>query len=132
MAEPYATLADYEAWTGQTLSDAAAAKVTMKLAAASAIIRTVLPAGYEPDPEVAKAVCLAMVERAMINPGGRRSITMGGYSESLDQDGGLYLADAEQALILAGYEGDGASGAYTVGLRDDAYPPGPYDVERCW
>jgi hypothetical protein len=127
MAEAYATVADYEAWTGQQLDEPAAARVTMRLAAASALIRAQLPNGYTPDADVARSVTLTVVERAMVNPGGRRSITMGGYSETLDQNGGLYLTDAERDQILAGYDGEGGSGAYTVGLRDEAYPPHPHD-----
>lgn len=132
MAEPYATVADYEVRAGQTLTGPGRDQVDALLGDASAIVRSILPAGYEPDADAARAVVVAMVRRGMANPGGLRSRTMGGYSETLDQDGGLYLTDAERDLILAGYEGDGASGAYTIGLRDEAYPPGPLDVAGCW
>lgn len=132
MADPYATVADYQVRTGQTLTGPAADQVTALLADASAIVRSILPAGYEPDADAARAVVVAMVRRGMTNPGGRRSITMGGYSATLDQDGGLYLTDAERDLLLAGYEGDGASGAYTVGLRDEAFLPRAHDFTRCW
>lgn len=129
MAEPYATPDDYQEWTGQTLSGPALGKVTARLASASAIIRSILPTGYEPDADVARTVTLTMVERAMVNPGGRRSIQMGGYQSTFDQDGGLYLSDGERDLILAGYEDYGASGAYTVGVRDEAFPARPYDAD---
>lgn len=129
MAEPYATLPDYEGWVGQALTGPAAAQVTARLAAASAIIRAILPSGYSPDAEVAKTVTLTMVARAMVNPGGRRSIQMGGYQSTFDQDGGLYLSDGERDLILAGYDEYGASGAYTVGLRDEVFPARAYDVD---
>jgi hypothetical protein len=70
-----------------------------------------------------------VAERALINTGGRRSRTVGGVSETYDQDGGLYLADAELNALLAGWDG-GSSGAYTVPLRDEAFPPAavrPFD-----
>ncbi|MFC6936708.1 hypothetical protein ACFQHO_44875 [Actinomadura yumaensis] len=69
-----------------------------------------------------------MVQRRLTNPGGRRSVQMGGYGASFDQDGGLYVTDAEVEDLLAGYTGDGAGDAYTVELTDDAYPacPTPY------
>ena len=63
-----------------------------------------------------------MVIRATTNPGGRRSRTVGGVSETYDQDGGLYLADGELDALMSGWD-QGASGAYTVGLRDEAFPP---------
>jgi hypothetical protein len=98
----------------------------MKLDGASALIRSQLPDGFEPDPELAKTTTLVVVERALINPGGRRSRTVGGVYETYDQDGGLYLADGELEALLAGWD-EGSSGAYTVGLRDDAFPPCPAD-----
>jgi hypothetical protein len=42
-------------------------------------------------------------------------------SETYDQDGGLYLADGELEALLSGWD-EGSSGAYTVGVRDDAFP----------
>ena len=121
----FATVDDYKVRTGQaTLSEAQAARVTALLEDASALIRSQLPTGYEPDAELATAVTVTMVIRASTNPGGRRSRTVGGVSETYDQDGGMYLADGELNALLAGWE-DGSSGAYTVGLRDDAFPPCP-------
>ena len=126
----YATVGDYITWTGQTsLSDAQKARVTMRLDGVSALIRAKLPAGYDPDPDVALMLLLAIVERAMTNPGGLRSKTVGGVALTFDQDGSLYITDDEWESLLSGWE-EGASGAYTVGVRDDAFPPcvpGLYD-----
>jgi hypothetical protein len=121
----FATLDDYTVRTGQSaLSTAQAARITALLDDASALIRSQLPTGYEPDADLAKAVVVTMVIRAATNPGGRRSRTVGGVSETYDQDGGLYLADGELEALLSGWD-EGGSGAYTVGLRDDAFPPCP-------
>jgi hypothetical protein len=121
----FATVDEYGTWVGQeSMTDAQRARVQMRLDGASALIRSQLPDGFEPDPELAKTTTLVVVERALINTGGRRSRTVGGVSETYDQDGGLYLADAELTALLSGWE-DGSSGAYTVGLRDDAFPPCP-------
>jgi hypothetical protein len=77
----FATLDDYTVRTGQSaLSTAQAARITALLDDASALIRSQLPTGYEPD------------------------------------------ADLE--ALLSGWD-EGCSGAYTVGLRDDAFPPCP-------
>ena len=119
----FAALEDYMAWTGQTsMSDAAKAKVTMKLDGVSALIRSKLPSGYEPDAAVAKMLVLAIVQRAETNTGGLRSKTVGGVAYTFGEDGGLYVTDEEWDSLLAGWD-EGASGAYTVGLRDEAFPP---------
>jgi hypothetical protein len=127
----FATVEEYMAWTGQTsMTDAQKARVQMRLDGASALIRSNLPAGYEPDAELAKTTTLVVAERALTNPGGRRSRTVGGVSETYDQDGGLYLSTSELEALLSGWE-EGGSGAYTVGLRDDAFPPAavrPFDA----
>lgn len=121
----FATVGDYITWTGQTsMSEAQQARVTMKLDGVSALIRSKLPAGYEPDADVAKMLVLAIVERAMTNTGGLRSKQVGGVAYTFGEDGGLYVTDDEWDSLLAGWT-EGASGAYTVGLRDDAFPPCP-------
>lgn len=126
----FATIEEYVTWTGQTsMSDAQKARVTMRLDGVSALIRTKLPSGYEPDPDVARMLLLAIVERAMTNPGGLRSKTVGGVAYTFDQDGSLYVTDEEWDSLLARWQ-EGSSGAYTVGLRDEAFPPcvpGLYD-----
>jgi hypothetical protein len=121
----FATVEDYVTWTGQTsMSDAQKDRVTMRLDGVSALIRSKLPSGYEPDADVAKMLLLAIVERAITNPGGLRSKTVGGVALTFDQDGSLYITDAEWDSLLSGWD-EGSSGAYTVGLRDDAFPPCP-------
>lgn len=118
----FATASDYATWTGQTLSEAQQAKVTMKLDGVSALIRSKLPAGYEPDADVAKMLVLAIVQRAETNTGGLRSKQVGGVAYTFGEDGGLYVTDEEWDALLSGWD-EGSSGAYTVGLRDDAFPP---------
>lgn len=119
----FATVDEYVTWTGQTsMSDAQRARVTMKLDGVSALIRSKLPAGYEPDAAVARMLVLAIVQRAETNTGGLRSKTVGGVALSFGEDGGLYVTDDEWDSLLAGWT-EGASGAYTVQLRDDAFPP---------
>jgi hypothetical protein len=137
----FATIDDYVTWTGQTsMSDAQRARVSMKLDGVSALIRAKLPPGYEPDADVAKMLVLAIVQRAETNTGGLRSKTVGGVALTFDQDGGLYITDDEWEALLSGWD-EGSSGAYTVGLRDDAFPPCPgeplhvpyrYRNERDW
>jgi hypothetical protein len=127
----YATVDDYATWTGQTLSAAQQAQVTMKLDGVSALIRSKLPSGYEPDAEVAKMLVLAIVERAMTNTGGLRSKTVGGVALTFGEDGGLYVTDDEWDSLLSGWD-EGASGAYTVGLRDDAFAPVVPGLRRSW
>ena len=126
----FATVSDYITWTGQTsMTEAQQAKVTMKLDGVSALIRSKLPSGYEPDAAVAKMLVLAIVQRAETNTGGLRSKTVGGVAYTFGEDGGLYVTDEEWDALLSGWE-EGASGAYTVGLRDEAFPPcvpGLYD-----
>lgn len=132
MAEPYATVDDYTKQTGTSLSVAGTAQVESLLVIASAIIRGVMPTGYSPDPDVAGGIAVQMVQRRITNPGGRRSQQVGQTQETYDQDGGLYLSDAERDQLLAGYNADDTEAqAYTIRLRDEAYLPGPYDC-RAW
>lgn len=114
----YATLADYEARHGTVSSTAQMAKVTALLDDASALIGAILPAGYTPAAELARAVAVAVAWRGLTNPGGLRSKTVGGVSESYGENGGLYLTEGEQRMLLAAYTA-GAVTAYTVDLRDD-------------
>ena len=122
MPEAFATAAQYATTTEQNLSPAREAQVTELLAQATARIRSRLPEGYEPDPEVAKSVCIAVVQRA-VRPPGLRSKTVGRVAETYDAgSGGIYLTEEELTDLLAGWE-EGSSGAYTVSLRDEAYLP---------
>ena len=55
----------------------------------------------------------------MANPGGYRQRTIGQYSESLGEDGGLYLTDDEKAQLAPEDVTDpDADAAYTVRLVD--------------
>lgn len=132
MAEAYATVDDYRRRVRVTLDQAGIEQVHALLEDASAILRSKLPSGWSPDAGIARTLAITMVQRRITNPGGRRSRQVGQTSESYDQDGGLYVTDAEVDQLLAGYVGEGASGAYTVGMRDEAYPPRTYGCNRVW
>jgi hypothetical protein len=114
----YATLADYEARHGSVCSSEQINQVTALLDDASALIAAILPAGYTPAAELTRAVAVSVAWRGITNPGGLRSKTVGGVSESYGEDGGLYLTDAERRMLLAAYDADHST-AYTVELRDD-------------
>lgn len=128
MAEVFATAEQYFVETREASTAAKTAQVTAKIESASALIRSELPAGYEPDPIVARTICIQAVQRAIINPGGRRYRQIGSTSEGYEMQTGLYLTDQERQQLLAGYTSDSGNGAtaYTIGLRDEAYPPSPY------
>lgn len=117
----YATLADYELRHGTVSTPAMGDKARAMLDDASALIRAILPSGYVPDADLARAVCVSVAWRGLTNPGGRRSVTVGSVSESYGddgEDGGLYLSDRERAMLLAAFNA-GLPTAYTVDLRDD-------------
>lgn len=119
----FATVEDYITWTGKTsLSDAQQDQITMKLEGVSALIRVKLPSGYDPDPVVSRTIVLAIIERAMTNTGGLRSKQVGGVAYTFGEDGGLYITDDEWENLLSGWD-EGSSGAYTLGVRDEAFPP---------
>ncbi|SFK73143.1 hypothetical protein [Streptomyces pini] len=116
----YATVDDYEARAAVTLTGAKRAQVEAYLADASALMRRHIPAGHEPDPDVLRTVAVAVTRRVMANPGGYRQRTIGQYSETLGEDGGLYLTDDEVALLQpTPVEDPGSDAAYTIGLVDD-------------
>ncbi len=129
----FATVADYEARAAVTLAGVQLAQVTALLDDASALIRSRLPAGFEPDADMARAVTVGVVRRVMANPGGYRARTIGAYSETLGEDGGLYLTDDELAALLPAEQDPGTHAAYSVPLADQA-PWGWSDPERhgCW
>lgn len=128
MAEPFATVADYVARTGRPLKPAQETQVQAYLVDATALIRSRLPTGYEPDPDMARAIAVKIVRRAITNPGGLRSRMVGGWSESYDEDGGLYITDDEVASLLPDEDDEGQ--AYTVRMIDYAY--GPQARHRPW
>ncbi|MFF9088649.1 hypothetical protein ACF1BE_19895 [Streptomyces sp. NPDC014991] len=121
----FATVADYEARAAVTLPEGSPrrAQVEAYLADASALMARHIPTGYVPDEGTLRAICVAVVRRVMANPGGYRQRTIGQYSESLGEDGGLYLTDDEKAQLTPEDVTDpGADAAYTVGLADEGLP----------
>lgn len=124
MAEVYATVGDYVTRARVTLTDEASQQVAALMVDASALVRSILPAGYSPDPDVARSVVYQAVRRAIVNPGGRRYRQIGSTSEGYDTRSGLYLTDEEQEQLLAAHTLEsGDNSAYTISLRDEAYPP---------
>jgi hypothetical protein len=105
-------------------------QVEVYLIDASAIMRRHIPTGYTPDADTLRAICVAVVRRVMANPGGYRQRTIGQYSETLGEDGGLYLTTDEIAQLQPEDVTDpGADAAYSVGLTDQGMPgwrPDPY------
>lgn len=125
MAEPFATVKDYTDRSAVTLPEGSAKRtqVEVYLADASAIMRRHIPAGYTPDEATLRAICVAVVRRVMANPGGYRQRTIGQYSESLGEDGGLYLTDDEKAQLQPEDATDPDSdAAYSVDLVDGGLP----------
>ncbi|MGW2708071.1 hypothetical protein ACWC4J_03610 [Streptomyces sp. NPDC001356] len=121
----YATVTDYEARAAVTLPEGSPrrAQVEAYLDDASALMQRHIPAGYSPDEGTLRAIAVAVVRRVMANPGGYRQRTIGQYSESLGEDGGLYLTDDEKAQLVPEDATDpGADAAYTVGLVDEGLP----------
>ncbi|MEW2578347.1 hypothetical protein [Streptomyces syringium] len=118
----YATIADYEARAAVTLAEPQVSQVQALLEDIAALIRTSIPTGCAPDEDVARAVSVAVARRTMANPGGYRQRTVGGYSETLGESGGMYLTEAELDALTANCGGGGGDAAYSVGLRDEGLP----------
>lgn len=121
----YATVADYEARAAVTLAEGSPrrAQVSAYLDDASALMARHIPDGYTPDAGTLRAICVAVVRRVMANPGGYRQRTIGQYSESLGEDGGLYLTDDEKAqLSPADVVDPDSDAAYTLGVADEGLP----------
>lgn len=119
----FATTADYQARAAVTLAEPQLSQVAAYLDDASALMRRHIPAGYTPDPDTTRAVCVAVVRRMMANPGGYRARTIGGYSETLGEDGGLYLTEAEIGMLQPEDADDpDADAAYSVPLLDQGLP----------
>lgn len=117
----FATVAQYEARAAVTLPEGSArrAQVEAYLDDASALMRRKIPAGYTPEADTLVAICVAVVRRAVANGGGYRQRTIGQYSETLSEDGGLYLTDDEIADLQPPDTTDpDADAAYTIGLSD--------------
>lgn len=113
----FATVEDYEARAAVTLAGARRAQVEAYLEDASALMRRHIPAGYTPDADTLRAICVAVVRRVMANAGGLRQRTIGQYSETLGEDGGLYLTQDEKDQLAPEDEEDpDADAAYSVTL----------------
>ncbi|RPK74460.1 hypothetical protein [Streptomyces sp. ADI95-17] len=134
MAAAFATVEDYEARAAVTLPEGSPrrAQVEAYLDDASALMRRHIPTGYTPAPETTRAIAVAITRRAIANGGGYRQRTIGQYSETLGENGGLYLTDDEIEQLQPEDETDpDADAAYSVmlidhgGWRDD-----PADVCR--
>ncbi|MFF3190554.1 hypothetical protein [Streptomyces misionensis] len=133
MAAAFATVDDYAARAAVTLAEGSPrrAQVEAYLDDASALMRRHIPAGYTPDEGTLRAIAVAVVRRVMANPGGYRQRTIGQYSESLGEDGGLYLTDDEKAQLAPEDVTDpDADAAYSLGVVDEGLPgwrPDPYE-----
>jgi len=116
----FATVEQYGARSGGTPTGADAVKVQAMLDDASALIRSNLrrlgPPGFTPDPELAVALTVVIARRAITNPGGYRQRTMGQYSETMGEAGGLYVTDGEIESLLGDAPGE-SDGAYTLSLE---------------
>lgn len=121
----FATVEDYEARAAVALPEGSPRRrqVEVYLDDASAIMRRHIPAGHTPDADTLRAIAVAVVRRVMANPGGYRQRTIGQYSESLGEDGGLYLTADEIAQLQPEDVTDpNADAAYSVGLADQGAP----------
>ncbi|RRQ79399.1 hypothetical protein CQW39_09660 [Streptomyces griseofuscus] len=130
----FATVDDYSARAAVTLAEGSPkrAQVEAYLDDATALMRRHIPAGYEPDPATLKAIAVSIVRRVMANPGGYRQRTIGQYSESLGEDGGLYLTDDEKAQLAPEDVTDpDADAAYTIGVADEGLPGWRRDPYPC-
>lgn len=121
----FATVDDYEARAAVALPEGSSRRrqVEVYLDDASALMQRHIPTGYTPDEGTLRAICVAVVRRVMANPGGYRQRTIGQYSESLGEDGGLYLTEDEKAQLQPEDVTDpDADAAYSVGLDDQGLP----------
>ncbi|MEO3976306.1 hypothetical protein [Streptomyces sp. CAU 1734] len=117
----FATIEEYEARAG-TLTEPRRGQAIAYLTDASALMRGKIPAGFSPDPDTLRAICIAVVRRVMANPGGYRQRTIGRYSETLGEDGGLYLTAGEIEQLQPTEADPDSDAAYTVGLADQGLP----------
>ncbi|MEU0992003.1 hypothetical protein [Streptomyces sp. NPDC005953] len=134
MAVPFATIEDYEARAGP-VAEPRRSQAIAYLTDASALMRGKIPAGWTPDEDTLRAICVAVVRRVMANPGGYRQRTIGQYSETLGEDGGLYLTAGEIGDLQPPAEDPDADAAYTLTLVDQGLPgwvDDPADRWRRW
>lgn len=119
----FATVEDYEARAAVTLAGAKRAQVEAYLDDASALMRRHIPTGYIPDPETTKAIAVAVARRVIANGGGYRQRTIGQYSETLGENGGLYLTAEEIDQLQPEDQDDpDADAAYSVVSLDQGLP----------
>lgn len=122
----FATLEDYEARNGSVTD---AARVQAMLDDASAMIRSKLPRGFTPDTAVARALTVVVARRSITNPGGFRQRTIGQYSETLGEAGGLYVTEGEIESLLGDAMGDGDAAYSVICDVGPAWVPAQRD---CW
>ncbi|MEV8394829.1 MULTISPECIES: hypothetical protein [unclassified Streptomyces] len=133
MAAAFATVEDYEKRAAVTLTGARRDQVEAYLDDASALMRRHIPTGYTPDPGTTKAIAIAITRRVIANGGGYRQRTIGQYSETLGENGGLYLTDDEIAQLQPEDTNDpDADAAYTVELVDQSRHGWRDDPADCW
>ncbi|EPH40852.1 hypothetical protein ABT390_36580 [Streptomyces aurantiacus] len=121
----FATVEDYEARAAVALPAGSPKRrqVEVYLDDASALMRRHIPTGHAPDVDTLRAICVAVVRRVTANPGGYRQRTIGQYSETLGEDGGLYLTEDEVAMLQSEDASDpDADDAYSVVLVDQGLP----------
>ncbi|MGW4028249.1 hypothetical protein ACWEFL_02835 [Streptomyces sp. NPDC004838] len=121
MADPFATIVEYEERAGP-LAEPRRSQAIAYLTDASALMRGKIPVGWTPDTDTTRAICIAVVRRVMANPGGYRQRTIGQYSETLGEDGGLYLTEAEVDQLQPPEADPDADAAYTLSLVDQGLP----------
>lgn len=132
MAAAFATVEDYEKRAAVTLAGAKRDQVEVYLDDASALMRGKIPTGHTPPEETTRAIAIAVTRRVIANGGGYRQRTIGQYSETLGENGGLYLtADEIDQLQPEDATDPDADAAYTVELVDSvAWRPDPGDYCR--
>jgi hypothetical protein len=117
---PFATVDEYEKRAGiPPTTGTKRAQIEASLEDVSGRMRTKLPAGFEPDPVVARAICVSVTRRGLANPGGYRQRMWGSYSETTDQNGGWYFTEEEIAELLGEANPDDVTpGAYSLTMVD--------------
>ncbi|WP_405674895.1 hypothetical protein OG292_03255 [Streptomyces sp. NBC_01511] len=129
----FATVEDYEKRARVTLAGAAREQVEAYLDDASALMRGKIPAGHSPAAETTRAIAIAVTRRVIANGGGYRQRTIGQYSETLGENGGLYLTPDEIDQLQPEDSTDpDADAAYTVALVDQGLPGWRDDPADCW
>ncbi|MYW99951.1 hypothetical protein [Streptomyces sp. PgraA7] len=116
----FATVEDYEKRALVTLPEGSArrAQVEVYLEDASSLMRGKIPAGHTPAPETTRAIAVAVTRRVIANGGGYRQRTIGQYSETLGEAGGLYLTEDEVDQLQPDGSDPDADAAYTLDLVD--------------